>query len=307
MNENLSKKFEDQAIIVFSKELVTFKETVLRENQSNLNENVKLASKTSEARINDLVSSAAKIQERLNVNSCYQSSSFTADGQGFSGTIPAENVGVVSTVLPNVVRVRSKCTEVQSDDVRGDACITHSLEVHAMCGSSNAQTVTDGGHSDGVGRSHSMHCHSSVINDVMLPKFHDSSKQNPVQFLCDLDSYFNLKHVPEVLKLPVAIRAISDSYTKQWVESVRNDIRTYDQFKQSLTDLLWSSAVQLEIRNAIYRDKYSKASGESLSQHLLRYSCKSAHLRPRMQENDLVSAIAFHYAPYVIGLYCLPM
>jgi uncharacterized protein with gpF-like domain len=98
MNENLSKKVEDQAKIVFNKELVTFKETVLRENQSNLNENVKLARKTNEARINDLVSSVAKIQERLNVNSCYQSSSFSANGQGFSRTSPAENVGVVSSV-----------------------------------------------------------------------------------------------------------------------------------------------------------------------------------------------------------------
>jgi hypothetical protein len=74
-------------------------------------------------------------------------------------------------VLPNVVRARNEYTEVQSDDVRGDACFTHGSEVHAMCSSSNAQTVTDGGHSNGVGSSHSMHCHSSVIDDVMLPKF----------------------------------------------------------------------------------------------------------------------------------------
>jgi hypothetical protein len=45
---------------------------------------------------------------------------------------------------------------------------------------------------------------SSPINELTLPKFHDSSKQILLHFLRDLDEYYRIKNVPEALKLPLA-------------------------------------------------------------------------------------------------------
>jgi hypothetical protein len=49
-------------------------------------------------------------------------------------------------------------------------------------------------------------------NDVVLPQFRDSNKQNIVHFLKKLDEFIELEHVPSKLKSPLAI--ISDCCTK---------------------------------------------------------------------------------------------
>jgi hypothetical protein len=102
----------------------------------------------------------------------------------------------------------------------------------------------------------SVQWNSNLISDLTLSKFTDAAKQNAVQFLSELDSYFALRRVPETLKLQIVNRAISDKYVIQWLESVRKDLRTSNDFKNAFTDLLWNSAVQAEVRNAIYLDKY---------------------------------------------------
>jgi hypothetical protein len=89
-----------------------------------------------------------------------------------------------------------------------------------------------------------------VINDVSLPKFVDATKQNAVQFLYELDSYFSLKHVPESPKLHIVSKAIWDSYAKQWLESVRKDLKNYSEFKIAFTELLWNTSVQAQVRGA---------------------------------------------------------
>jgi hypothetical protein len=131
-----------------------------------------------------------------------------------------------------------------------------------------------------------------------LPKFTDAAKQNAVQFLPELDSYFALRRVPETLKLQIVNRAISDKYVIQWLGSVRMDLRTYD-FMKAFTDLLWNSAVQAEVRNAIYLDKYDKQSGESYSAHFLEHSACATYLSPRMSEIDLITAISNHFPVHI--------
>jgi hypothetical protein len=53
-------------------------------------------------------------------------------------------------------------------------------------------------------------CHGKVLNDLVLPKFSDCNKQNVVQYLDELDAYFNLKSVPDALKLPLTMKAVTD-------------------------------------------------------------------------------------------------
>jgi len=58
------------------------------------------------------------------------------------------------------------------------------------------------------------------INELTLPRFHDSSKQILLHFLRDLDEYYRIKNVPESLKLSLAMRAITDPIAKNWLSNV---------------------------------------------------------------------------------------
>jgi hypothetical protein len=74
-------------------------------------------------------------------------------------------------------------------------------------------------------------CHSvTVLNELVLPIYSDSSKQNIVNILRELDEYFRLKCVPDSVKLPTAMQAITDNYTKQWFTAVYKDLTSYEQF-----------------------------------------------------------------------------
>jgi hypothetical protein len=168
-----------------------------------------------------------------------------------------------------------------------------------VCGGSNAHPSTDTRHQNELAGCENTQWNSNVINDVALPKFVDATRQNAVQFLYELDSFFSLKHVPESLKLHIALKAIGDSYAKQWLESVGKDLKNYSEFSIAFTELLWNTSVQAQVRNSIYQDKYSKQSGESFSAHFLKHSVRVAYLSNRMSEIDLVPAIATHFPAYV--------
>jgi hypothetical protein len=100
-----------------------------------------------------------------------------------------------------------------------------------VCGGGNAHPSTDARHQNELAGCKNIQWNSNVINDVPLLKFVGATKQNAVQFLYELDSYFSLKHVPESLKLSTASKAICDSYAKQWLESVCKDLKKYSEFK----------------------------------------------------------------------------
>jgi len=137
------------------------------------------------------------------------------------------------------------------------------------------------------------------LNDLVLPKFTDRKAQNVVHFFSDLDSYFNLKCVPESLKLPLAMKAITDGYTRQWFAAIYKDLTNYQHFKRAITELLFSPQMQSRTRCALYQDKYDKSRDESMSSHILKYCVMAAHLSPRMTESDLIDAISVHFSMYV--------
>jgi len=130
------------------------------------------------------------------------------------------------------------------------------------------------------------------------PKFLDSNKQNVVQFLSELDEYYRLKNVSESLKLPIAMKAVSDDYSRQWIATVY-DLADYSQFKKAFTDLLWSPQVQSQVRSRLYHDRFAKNGNESLSIHFLRYSVVAANLAPKVEELHLVDATAGHHPPRI--------
>jgi hypothetical protein len=72
------------------------------------------------------------------------------------------------------------------------------------------------------------HFRSSVMSDLTLPKLSDCKRQHIVNFLEELDSYFQLKVVPAEMRLPNAMKSITDEYTQQWVVTICKELRSYD-------------------------------------------------------------------------------
>jgi hypothetical protein len=64
-----------------------------------------------------------------------------------------------------------------------------------------------------------MPINSDSLSELSLPAFVNCNKQSVVTFLRDLDMYFELKKVPENLKIPLVLHAIKDPFAQNWVSS----------------------------------------------------------------------------------------
>ena len=143
------------------------------------------------------------------------------------------------------------------------------------------------------------HFRSSVMSDLTLPKFSDCKRLHIVNFLEELDSYFQLKDVPAEMRLPIAIKSITDEYTQQWVVTIYKELRSSGHFKQAVTELLWSPQIQSHVRCSIYQDSFNNSGNESLSAHFLRHAMMAANLTPKMSELESIDAVGGHYPNYV--------
>ena len=54
------------------------------------------------------------------------------------------------------------------------------------------------------------HFRRSLMSDLILPKFSDCKRQHIVNFLEELDSYFQLEDVPAEMRWPFAMKSITD-------------------------------------------------------------------------------------------------
>jgi len=138
---------------------------------------------------------------------------------------------------------------------------------------------------------------TSQYNKLSLPKFFDSSKQVTVHFIRELDEYFTFRKTPEELRLPLVFRSISDPFAKQWMLTIYGQLKSYDDFQKAFTELLWGGTRQSEIRCRVYQDRYNHKSGESLSEHYIRYANMASMLSPAMSDQDLLGAMITHYEP----------
>jgi hypothetical protein len=201
---------------------------------------------------------------------------------GHTGAIPTSVPPAMSQFLSNR----------RHDNCNNDDCVHVHAQTAANKGVSELSHVND--LVPGFG-----HFHSSVTSDLALLKFNDCKKQNIVNFLEELDSYFQLKNVPAEIKLPIAMKAITEEYTQQWVTTIYKELRNYEQIKQAITELLWSPKIQSQVRCSIYQDRFNKSGGECLSAHFLRYAMMTANLTRKMSELEVIDAVSGHYPNYV--------
>jgi len=114
--------------------------------------------------------------------------------------------------------------------------------------------------------------------------------------LRDLDMYFELKEVPENLKLPLVLRAIKDPFAHNWVSCEYKKLDSYQSFKSQFSKLFWNELEQSQVRCDIYQGKYDRNGGESMTEHYVRYESLAANLQPPLTEYDLVTALTSHFS-----------
>jgi len=79
------------------------------------------------------------------------------------------------------------------------------------------------------------------LSELSLPSFVDCNKQSVVTFMGDLDTYFELKNVPENLKLPLVLRMIKDPFAQNWVSSEYHKIDSH-QFQVPILQIILEQA-----------------------------------------------------------------
>jgi hypothetical protein len=137
-----------------------------------------------------------------------------------------------------------------------------------------------------------------IIPELSLPTFSNTT-QNAGQFLKDMDDYFQFRSVDDSLKLPLVTKAITDEFAKSWLMATKANIHSYEEFKLHFLNQFWSQGLQAQTRAQIYRCKYDKTKDGTMASYLLKYANLGASLQPRMEELEIVEAVAASFPVYI--------
>jgi hypothetical protein len=297
LKSQISKELEVSTRELINKEMASIHNKRSEDSQLELAGMVANSIQSSSAKVTELTNKPNRMQERLDSTSCSPSGANPTElPQAGAGT--SCHTGPELSGVPTETRDSESVGSNSEVGPRLGVCMNHGTDVNVLYNNNNGGTrhasLVTAPQSELVTQGQTQ-CHSSIINDMKLPIFSDASKQNAVQFLSELENYFTWKSVPNSLKLVIAGKAITDGYAKRWLQSVQADLKDYDEFKTGFTELLWNASIQAEIRSSVYQDKYDRSSGETLSDHFLKYSVKSVFLTPRLTELDLITAVSSHF------------
>jgi hypothetical protein len=138
----------------------------------------------------------------------------------------------------------------------------------------------------------------SNTTDFPLPLF-DENNINPVFHLKQLDTYINMRNVPNTCKLTIALRSLNGIMNKQWSETMVNQIQDYENFKREFLKVWWSASQQSLVKCKLYQDKYDYKSNLTLSTHFFKYTTLASYLDPKPTEIEIIEALRYHYPPYI--------
>jgi len=139
------------------------------------------------------------------------------------GAIPNQVLPVTDVNVENSSQVNSGVATRAGNNHMGKSNINNCTA--SMCGNAKSQPRVDSnsGHAI-VNVTSDVFANNSLINELTLPKFYDSSNQTLLHFLRDLDEYYRIKNIPESLKLPPAMRAVTDPIAKNWFSTMYSEL-----------------------------------------------------------------------------------
>ena len=254
-----------------------------------MNDNVRLV----EDRVTEIQAAAQNGIQKVNTEITYLREQLAARHLT-EGAIHRQVLPVTDVDLGNSSQSISGLATSADNNHMGKCNINNCIA--SVCGNAKSQPSVNSNSGNAiVNVTSDVFADSSLINELTLPNIYDSSKQILLHFLRDLDEYYRIKNVPESLKLPLAMRAVTDPVAKNWFSTVYSELKCYEHFKTLFTNFLWNSPTQSRVRCSIYQDKFTRQDGETMTSHYLRYANLAANLQPAMSEEDLVGALISHY------------
>ena len=91
---------------------------------------------------------------------------------------------------------------------------------------------------------------------------------------------------------------LDDSFkeiTNNWWSVIRNEIHTYEEFKQIFRSKYWSESMQNIVRDNLCNGRYNTTHYQSLTAYFLGKVCVARKLEPSIPEECLVNKIAHHF------------
>ena len=119
-------------------------------------------------------------------------------------------------------------------------------------------------------------------------------RRNPVEFLERVDEC--LLRTKEN-RWTMIKNLLDDSFkeiTDNWWSAVRNEITTYEEFKQTFRIKYWSESVQNIIRDNLCHGRYNATHYQSPTAYFLGKVCVACNLEPKIPEECLISKMAHH-------------
>lgn len=129
---------------------------------------------------------------------------------------------------------------------------------------------------------------SSVIKEIIPPKFEDRPEENPKRFVKQFEEFARLKRIPEDLKKMWFRRCIGEK-VNIWYEAIGRNADDFQTLKQSFLRRYWSSERQIEIIRKFYTPGGYKDGGLTKEQHLLKAFNENRFLDHPLPERNAAS------------------
>lgn len=121
--------------------------------------------------------------------------------------------------------------------------------------------------------------------DAKAPEFTDEEVMNPVEYLENLESYFNLKDISERCKLPI-IESKLQGKSKVWWDANKGLCTSYAEFKTLFLQKFYSIPIQIKIKNKWSSKRYKSQDG-SLQTYFFKQLRDAKYFVPKLDQYEI--------------------
>lgn len=125
--------------------------------------------------------------------------------------------------------------------------------------------------------------------EIKAPKFSDEENQNPLEFLADLENYFNVSNVSNVQKVWVFNNSLIGR-AKVWLDLNKDVCDTYENFKKYFKSEFYSVQYQVKAKSKWAARRYKSQEG-TLKSYFTKQSKEAKYFEPRLSTYEVNYAI----------------
>ncbi|XP_048511045.1 uncharacterized protein LOC125500905 [Athalia rosae] len=130
---------------------------------------------------------------------------------------------------------------------------------------------------------------NNIELDIKAPKFSDEDKSNPIEFLRDLERYFNVHNVNDA-KQDWVLGSILEGRAKIWYEANKEVCNTYENFRKHFKREFYSVQYQVKAKNRWSSRRYKSQDGE-LRSYFRRQSEEAKYFEPALSTYEINYAV----------------